>query len=82
MAIRLGPTVHVYLNACPHIGLTLDVVPGRFLNRERTHILCANHGALFWIEDGACVAGPCRGAHLTLVPAVVHNGLVFVAPAR
>jgi naringenin degradation protein FdeD len=82
MVIRHGTQVRVYVNACPHNGLTLDLVPGRFLNRERSHILCATHGALFRIEDGNCVAGPCRGGRLTSVRTAVCEGVVRVASGK
>ena len=59
MAIRRRLAVFVYVNSCPHWGSTLDVCPGRFLNREGTHIHCSTHGAQFRIEDGFCIKGPC-----------------------
>ena len=41
--------------------------------------MCATHGARFRIEDGHCVAGPCRGARLTVVPISVRDGAVHLA---
>ncbi len=79
LAVRTGETVHVYVNSCPHIGAPLDFRPGHFLNAERTHILCANHGALFRIEDGVCVHGPCSGDGLIPVRTVVEAGNVLLA---
>ncbi len=67
MVVRRGGAVFGYVNSCPHIGAPLDFQPGRFLDGERRHILCANHGALFRIEDGACIAGPCAGKSLRRV---------------
>ena len=64
IAVRRGRRVFVYRNVCPHQDLPLDFTPGRFLNAQATHILCANHGALFRIEDGVCVSGPCVDARL------------------
>ena len=78
MAVRRGGDVFVYVNACPHIGAPLDFLPGQFLNRERSHILCSNHGALFRIEDGFCVHGPCNGKTLQAVRASVEGEEVFV----
>lgn len=77
MAIRRGDAVHVYVNSCPHIGAPLDMRAGRFLNAEKSHILCANHGALFRIEDGACVHGPCAGESLQAVAVAVRHGRVY-----
>ena len=76
-AIRRGEAVFVYVNACPHLGVSLDLIPDRFLDHRGTAIVCALHGALFRIEDGACVGGPCSGAALTPWPvAVVDGGIV------
>lgn len=78
MAVRRDRRVFVYVNACPHIGAPLDFLPGRFLNSEGTHILCANHGALFRIEDGLCVHGPCAGKALQAIPAAVSGDDVLL----
>ena len=73
MAIRQGDTVFAYVNSCPHVGTPLDMWPGRFLTRDGEYILCATHGALFRIEDGHCVAGPCVGRGLTPIEARVER---------
>ena len=78
LAVRRGGRVHAYINSCPHIGAPLDFLPGRFLNAEGTHILCANHGALFRIEDGHCVSGPCAGDGLKPVETSVEGEIVFI----
>ena len=31
---------------------------------EEGFLACRNHGALFAVEDGFCVAGPCAGESL------------------
>lgn len=64
MAIRSRQQVFCYINVCPHWGAPLDIVPGRFLDREGRHIICSTHGALFRIDDGRCIKGPCLGAAL------------------
>lgn len=78
MAIRQGDRVFAYVNSCPHVGTPLDMWPGRFLTRDGEYILCATHGALFRIEDGHCVAGPCVGRGLTPIDARVVNGVVNI----
>jgi len=57
----------VYENRCPHRGVPLDWMPDQFLDFDRNFIQCATHGALFKIEDGECIAGPCNGQHLVPV---------------
>ena len=52
-----------WLNVCPHQGRRLDYVPGKFLI-DKGRLVCAAHGATFRLEDGECIAGPCRGASL------------------
>lgn len=78
IALRLGGTVRVWVNACPHVGLPLDTVPGRFLDRRGRHLVCGAHGARFRVVDGVCVAGPCVGAALEAVPARLAEGWVLV----
>jgi len=78
LAVRRGADVYVYENSCPHVGAPLDFLPGRFLNAEGTLIQCANHGALFRIEDGHCVAGPCAGDGLKPVDISVEGEIVFI----
>ena len=37
------------------------------ISDDRKHILCATHGALFRIDDGHCLHGPCLGRSLSRV---------------
>lgn len=78
MAIRRGGRVHVYVNSCPHVGAPLDFRPGQFLNLARTHILCSNHGAMFRIEDGHCVSGPCAGRALEAPAMRIKDAAVYL----
>lgn len=81
MAIRKGNDVFVYENNCPHIGAPLDFIAGQFLNIERTHIMCSTHAALFRIEDGVCISGPCEGDTLTPLDTEVRDGIVYLNDA-
>jgi nitrite reductase/ring-hydroxylating ferredoxin subunit len=67
IVIRRAGRFHAYRNVCPHQGTPLNFLPDRFLDRVGRRLLCTTHGALFRIEDGLCLAGPCRGAHLERV---------------
>lgn len=78
LAVRQGERVHVYQNACPHIGTPLDWTPDRFLSADRRRLVCATHGAEFTMDTGECISGPCRGDYLEAVPSVVRDGIVFV----
>lgn len=71
--------LNAYVNDCPHAHTPLDFMPDRFLNLEQSHLLCATHGALFRIQDGHCVAGPCKGKRLTPVPVKITDGVICIA---
>lgn len=45
-------------------------------------IQCATHGALFEIETGHCIAGPCLGQNLQKIPYLLDNGLIMVDEAN
>ncbi len=74
--LRKHGAVYAYHNSCPHTGAPLDWVPNRFLSLDGRHIQCATHAALFRIEDGFCVAGPCSGQSLTRLEVAVEDGHV------
>jgi nitrite reductase/ring-hydroxylating ferredoxin subunit len=76
--VRTEAGVFGYLNSCPHTGAPLDWMPDRFLNTDLTHIQCAMHAALFNVQDGFCIAGPCHGDALTAVPLSVEAGVVYL----
>ncbi|TCK17191.1 nitrite reductase/ring-hydroxylating ferredoxin subunit [Thiogranum longum] len=65
--VRKSGEVRGYLNQCPHTGGPLDWVPDQFLDLDRRLIQCATHDALFRIDDGVCVAGPCAGQSLVAI---------------
>ena len=78
LAVRKGKDVFVYVNSCPHIGVPLDFHAGKFLSRDQEHIICSTHGALFQIENGLCVSGPCRKAYLKPVVVSVEESSVLI----
>jgi len=77
--VRRGELLAGYVDRCPHAGWPLGSPEGRFLTRDLTHVLCAGHGALFALDDGACVAGPCMGARLAPWPVELRGGELFTA---
>jgi nitrite reductase/ring-hydroxylating ferredoxin subunit len=80
-AVRRGEAVRAYVNRCPHRGTPLDWVPDQLLDRTGRYLVCATHGALFQVEDGVCVSGPCFGDQLTPVPLATVDGVLH-APAE
>ena len=69
----------VYHNQCPHLGINLEWLPDQFLDSDGCLIQCAMHGALFLIEDGQCIAGPCQGQRLTAVAHEIHEGQIWIS---
>jgi nitrite reductase/ring-hydroxylating ferredoxin subunit len=76
--VRRGGIVRAYVNHCPHAGFPLNWQPDAFLAPDAPLILCVMHGALFEIESGACVAGPCAGKSLRPLPVCVQRGYVML----
>ena len=75
--VRRKDRVLGYENSCPHTMGPLDWSPNQFLNYDKEYIQCANHGALFEIEGGKCIYGPCAGQSLWPVELQVDNEIVF-----
>lgn len=69
--VRVGQTVWAYRNACPHLLISMNWLRDHFLDHREEHIQCALHGALFEIDTGLCVTGPCFGRYLQSIPVVV-----------
>ena len=61
--VRKGDRIFGYRDRCPHMGLPL----------------AQELGALFDIESGRCVGGPCAGARLTPWPVAVADGNIMTA---
>lgn len=77
--VRRGEEVRGYVDRCPHAGLILARVLDDYLTADRSLIACSWHGALFRVEDGACVGGPCAGSRLTPWPVRVEGGEIRTA---
>lgn len=69
--------IHGYLNACPHLGIQLEMVPNQFLDSTHSLIQCSMHGALFKIEDGHCLSGPCFDQSLQSIEIKEQDGMLF-----
>ncbi len=79
IAIRHQGELYLYQNRCPHRGIGLEWTPDRFLDPDKNFIQCASHGALFRIESGLCVAGPCNGQSLTVVDYRLDGDEIWIA---
>lgn len=80
-ALRRGDRVDVWQNFCPHLGVELNWAPDHFLTHDGAYYLCGTHGALFRLDDGYCVQGPCQGRSLIRIPAAWRDdALEIVLP--
>ena len=78
-AVKRDGQIYLYRNACPHLGVELNWLEHQFLDREAALIQCSTHGALFEIDTGTCIAGPCRGQRLQAVAYQLCDGNVKIA---
>ena len=76
--VRQGDQVFAYRNYCVHVGHPLNWAPDAFLTKDRNNIICASHGAMYEIDSGLCIAGPCLGKTLHPVEVRVTDGNVIV----
>ena len=76
--VRKEQGIFVFENRCPHLGTSLEFVPNQFLNIDKSLVQCSMHGALFTIDDGLCISGPCEGQQLTLKPVKIEAGHVWL----
>ena len=66
--VRKANQYFAYMNLCKHLPVTLDLNDGNFFTFDKAHFQCHMHGAMYEIETGFCVAGPCQGARLDALP--------------
>jgi nitrite reductase/ring-hydroxylating ferredoxin subunit len=77
--VRKGDHVHGYVDRCPHAGLPLAQRLDAYLTPGGDRIACSWHGAIFAIEDGLCLGGPCAGQSLTAWPVTIADGNIITA---
>jgi nitrite reductase/ring-hydroxylating ferredoxin subunit len=79
--VRKGDQIYAYQNHCAHLGHPMNWLPDSFLTKDRRNIICASHGALFEIDSGLCIAGPCLGKALHPVEVrLVENEIIVRGP--
>ncbi|WP_300424338.1 Rieske (2Fe-2S) protein [uncultured Thalassolituus sp.] len=76
--VRHRSHVYAYRNHCPHLGIPLEWQPDQFLDSDGSLIQCAMHGALFLIDSGHCISGPCTGQSLKALPCREIDGKIEV----
>ena len=79
--VRRDRIVRGYRDRCPHTGVPLAWSLDLYLDCDGEFIQCALHGALFLIDSGECVYGPCVGQALEPLPIRVEDGVVLLERA-
>ena len=79
--IKKNNKYFAYQNLCRHLSVTLDLNDADFFTHDKKHLQCQMHGAIYEIETGLCIAGPCVGAKLISIPfSEEENRLVIKVP--
>ncbi len=78
MALKTDGVIYIYRNRCPHLGLPLQWQPDQFLNHDKSLILCSTHGALFEIDSGHCIAGPCQNQALESIDYYIEDEHIYI----
>ena len=76
--VKKDGQVHAYLNWCPHLGIELNFMPDQFLDSDNAFLMCANHGALFEIDSGHCLSGPCSGDALMKIDVAIEGDQILL----
>jgi nitrite reductase/ring-hydroxylating ferredoxin subunit len=65
---RVADGWRAYDNVCRHRALPLDLGAPSPMSDDGRYLLCHQHGALYRLDDGKCVVGPCAGEWLSPIP--------------
>ena len=76
--VKKGKEFFAYRNVCQHLPVTLDLMDDNFFTHDKRHLQCHMHGAMYEVETGFCVAGPCQGARLSSLPILVEPARIVV----
>lgn len=76
--VKRQQQIYGYRNQCPHTGVTLNWLANQFMDSDNHYLQCATHGALFRVEDGYCVRGPCAGESLTRIDIITRERQLFL----
>ena len=76
--VHRGGVLRAYANICPHKRYPLNLAEHDFLVPGQALLRCAHHGALFEVETGLCLVGPCAGRRLLALELREDGGRVLV----
>lgn len=69
---------YAYLNLCKHLPVTLDLNDDNFFTFDKAYLQCHMHGAMYEIETGYCIGGPCMGARLDALPMTENDDELLI----
>ena len=75
---RVDGRWRAYANLCRHRALPLDLGAPSAMSDDGRYLLCHQHGALYRLDDGRCVSGPCAGDALAEVAITASGGEVLL----
>jgi nitrite reductase/ring-hydroxylating ferredoxin subunit len=76
--VRRAGRVYAYKNRCPHTGVNLEWLPNQFFDSSGHYLQCSVHGAIFDVENGQCLRGPCAGDALAAVTVEERSGEIVL----
>jgi len=76
--VHKNSAFHAYTNSCPHTGASLNWQEDQFLDLDGNFIQCSVHDALFEIESGYCVNGPCAGQSMEELKLVIEDNELYL----
>ena len=79
--VRKDQEIFAYANVCPHQRHPLDLLPDVFLTDDGETIRCSSHGALFHLESGLCLFGPCVGHSLMNLESRIGSDRIVMVTA-
>lgn len=69
---------NAYVNSCPHTGVNLEWQEDQFLDLDKAFIHCSTHDALFEIDSGLCISGPCVNRYLQPLELNQKDGVLIL----
>ncbi|MDP6967909.1 MAG: Rieske 2Fe-2S domain-containing protein [Gammaproteobacteria bacterium] len=75
--VRHQGQLRAYINRCPHRHKTLGDGPD-FFDDQSLYLRCEHHQALFSIDTGVCIAGPCKQQRLTSIAIAEREGNIWL----
>lgn len=78
IVIKKRDDFFVFANSCPHLNKKLTTKNLTILDAGQDFIHCTRHNALFTLDEGLCIKGPCNGQRLTKIAHTVRGDGIYV----